>query len=170
MVEEGKVPALTPHPPSLVPKVSGSSTMSSGTRSSSSTAGSRHHNPRKKRISLKFHAKNFVKTRNFGEALTEHYDIGAKIGEGGFGEVFAVVHKTTGADRAVKIIYKAEDDDDQFEKVNATIRNEFATVNSLDHPNLIKQYEMFEDEDRFMIVTGSFASFKNIFIVCCLVF
>lgn len=85
--------------------------------------------------------------------LEEHYEIGDKIGEGGFGEVFSVVHLKTGAERAVKVVYKTEDDDVDFEKVNTTIRNEFAVVKSLDHPNLLKQYEMFEDDDKFMIVT-----------------
>ena len=102
------------------------------------------HNPRNKRVSLKFQARNFVKTRHFGEALCEHYQLGEKIGEGAFGEVFAAVHKVTGAERAVKVIYKAaatavadrqeeHEQEQEDEKANAIIRNEFATVNSLDH-------------------------------------
>jgi calcium-dependent protein kinase len=108
------------------------------------------------RASIKFTAQAFVKNRSLGEDLEQFYDLGDKIGEGGFGEVFSVIHKKTGAERAVKVIYKTEDSDIDFERVNATIRNEFNAVKSLDHPNLLKQYEMFEDEDRFMIVTGTF--------------
>jgi serine/threonine protein kinase len=123
--------------------------------------GRHKHKPRKKRVSLKFQARNFVKTRHFGEELCEHYQLGEKIGEGAFGEVFAAVHKATGAERAVKVIYKGataeaaaaeeegleehehghEDEhehehEDEDEKLNAIIRNEFATVNSLDHVSL----------------------------------
>jgi len=119
------------------------------------------------RTSIKFTAKHFIHARKFGEVLEEYYDIGEKIGEGGFGEVFCAVHQKTGAERAVKVIYKTEDTDIDFEKVNATIRNEFATVKSLDHPNLLKQYEMFEDEDKFMIVTGKLLLY---FLYFCVVF
>lgn len=139
-------------PPTLSPRTSGASQ-----RSSSSLGRiSRKHRQKKSKarnVSIKFQAQNFVKNRGLGVQLDEHYEIGDKIGEGGFGEVFSVVHLKTGAERAVKVIYKTEDDDVDFEKVNTTIRNEFAVVKSLDHPNLLKQYEMFEDDDKFMIVT-----------------
>lgn len=118
-----------------------------------SRRGHRNRKAKQRNVSIKFSAKNFVNARELGEDVEEFYDIQEKIGEGGFGEVFKALHKKTGAERAVKVIYKTESDDFDFEKVNTTIRNEFAVVKSLDHPNMLKQYEMFEDEDKFMIVT-----------------
>lgn len=140
-------------PPALSPRTSSSSQRS---MMSMNRIGRKHRQRKQRNVSIKFQAQNFVKNRGLGEDLDDHYDIGDKIGEGGFGEVYTAVHKKTGAERAVKVIYKTEDDDDDFETVNTTIRNEFAVVKSLDHPNLLKQYEMFEDEDKFMIVTGKY--------------
>ena len=118
-----------------------SSPLPSSRTSSASSSMSRLSRPshtrirghRTKRRTHKFSAQNFIHARQFGEDVEQFYEIQDKIGAGGFGEVFRAIHKKTGGERAVKIIYKAEDDDDDFEKVNTTIRNEFAVIKSLDH-------------------------------------
>jgi len=114
----------------------------------------RHHIPKKNhRVSVKFSAKFFVNAHELGKDVQDYYDIHEKIGEGGFGQVFRVTHKKTGADRAVKIIYKSEDDEVDFEKVNTTIRNEFAVVNSLDHVSIS------EFRDVVFVAVLAFSSF-----------
>ena len=150
-----RVLAEVPPPPPLSARTSSASQRSVA---SMNRIGRNHRIQKKKRrnVSIKFQAQTFVKTRGQGAELEDHYDIGDMIGEGGFGQVFTAIHKKTGAERAVKVLYKGEEDEEDFEKVNTMIRNEFAVVKSLDHPNLLKQYEMFEDDEKFMIVTGTF--------------
>jgi Protein kinase domain len=178
MLSEAAPPSPTKNPPrrSLSPRaISKSSSSPHGSpklgrvsrksRSIHHGSGSSSRSARN-RVSIKFTAQTFVKNRSLGEELEHFYDLGDKIGEGGFGEVFTVIHKKTGAERAVKVIYKSEDSDIDFEMVNTTIKNEFNVVKSLDHPNLLKQYEMFEDDEKFMIVTGRFCTvYQKLFII-----
>ena len=120
-----------PGPPVLSPRTSSHSTLS---------RVSRRRRKAKQRKTIKFNAQTFVHARQLGEDVEQFYEIQDKIGEGGFGEVFRALHKKTGAERAVKVIYKTEDEDSDFEKVNTTIRNEFAVVKSLDHVSIINIY------------------------------
>ena len=130
------VPAIPP-PPTLSPRTSSSSAISRISRRSH-LGSRRQHKAKQRNVSIKFSAKNFVRPRQLGEDVEQYYDIEDKIGEGGFGEVFRAIHKKTGAERAVKVIYKTEDSDIDFEKVNTTIRNEFAVVKSLDHVSFME--------------------------------
>jgi len=84
--------------------------------------------------------------------LTDTYTLENRpIGRGAYGEVFAAIHKKTGARRAVKSVGKAGlrryvDD------VGAFVRREFDILRRLDHPNIIRVYEAFEDEDSIHLV------------------
>lgn len=62
------------------------------------------------------------------------------IGEGGFGSVYKAKEKETGALRAIKKI--------PLEKIinYQSIINEVTALKNLDHPNIIKLYEVYEDE------------------------
>ena len=59
------------------------------------------------------------------------------------------VHRESGAQRAVKVHRKSHMDDLEkrrlFNKVNI--------LKKIDHPNIIKTYELFEDEKRYYLVT-----------------
>lgn len=80
--------------------------------------------------------------------MTNHYTIGEKLGEGSFGEVRRAVHKLTHEVRALKIIYK-----DRFEsKDSPKILKEIKILKKLDHPNIVKIYEYFENLNYFFIV------------------
>lgn len=69
--------------------------------------------------------------------------------EGEYGEVRICVHRTSGSERSVKILKKNHMDDYQ----KRTFYNEITILKDLDHPNIIKMYEFFEDRKRFYIVT-----------------
>jgi len=77
------------------------------------------------------------------------YKIGKVLGEGAFGEVRLCTHRETKEKRAVKVLKK--ENMDETEK--AAMINEINILRGLDHPNIVKIFEYFEDEKRFYIVT-----------------
>lgn len=81
--------------------------------------------------------------------LKDHYKIGSLIGSGAFGDVRICLHKKTNTQRAVKIMYKA----DMSEEDEWLLKNEITILRSLDHPNIIKMCELFQDEKRYYIIT-----------------
>eukprot|EP00347_Sterkiella_histriomuscorum_P014917 403359020 len=99
------------------------------------------------RNDFKIQATKFV-TQNAGK-LRDHYRIGKMLGSGAFGEVRMCVHRETGAQRAVKVLRKSHMDDDE----KKMLFNEINILRELDHPNIVKMYEFFEDEKRYYIVT-----------------
>lgn len=72
-----------------------------------------------------------------------------KIGEGGFGTVFKAICLATHEERAVKVI-SLHKHSYMNKKI---ILNEIAMLLKLDHPNIIKLYEIVESEDTYYIVT-----------------
>ena len=83
------------------------------------------------------------------KSFVEEYQNGNKIGTGGFAEVRRCTHKLTGYRRAVKIYYK-----DLFpaEYLNSGgLFHEIEIWKIVDHPNIVKVYEYFEDEKCFYI-------------------
>jgi calcium-dependent protein kinase len=81
--------------------------------------------------------------------LRDFYRIGKVLGEGAFGEVRLCVHRDSGAQRAVKVLRKSHMDDDE----KRMLFNEINILKDIDHPNIVKMYEFFEDEKRYYIVT-----------------
>lgn len=96
---------------------------------------------------LKIKASNFV-AQHAGK-LRDHYRIGKMLGAGAFGEVRVCVHRESGAQRAVKVLRKSHMDEDE----KKMFFNEINILKDLDHPNILKMYEFFEDEKRYYIVT-----------------
>lgn len=81
--------------------------------------------------------------------LRDVYKIGKVLGEGAFGEVRICTHRETKEKRAVKVLKKENMDAAE----QASMLNEINTLRDLDHPNIVKIYEYFEDDKRFYIVT-----------------
>jgi len=96
---------------------------------------------------ITINASTFV-AQNAGK-LRDYYRIGKMLGSGAFGEVRMCVHRDTGAQRAVKVLRKAHMDEDE----KKMLFNEINILRNLDHPNIVKMYEFFEDEKRYYIVT-----------------
>mmetsp|Transcript_106487 Transcript_106487/g.168146 ORF Transcript_106487/g.168146 Transcript_106487/m.168146 type:complete len:504 (+) Transcript_106487:64-1575(+) len=72
--------------------------------------------------------------------ITDFYDIDKKkLGEGSYGSVSKCTNKSTGVSRAVKSISKAQ------MKNLERFKAEIAIMKIMDHPNIIKLYESFED-------------------------
>jgi len=93
--------------------------------------------------SLSVHAPGFsrhcINIANQG-SIDEFYDMsGRELGRGSFGSVQEVIHKASGNVRAVKNIPKSS--------LTATeaLAQEIEITRVLDHPNIVRLYEVFED-------------------------
>ena len=81
--------------------------------------------------------------------VEEDYEIKQLLGEGSFGQVKLVTHKRTGLDRAMKIIKKAGIADEE----RANMLKEVTILKSLDHPNILKIFDMHEDDEQYYLLT-----------------
>jgi calcium/calmodulin-dependent protein kinase I len=76
------------------------------------------------------------------------YDIGSKVGEGSFSVVRVATRRNTGESVAVKIV--ARHDIPIEDEV--ALRLEVEILQKMDHPNIVKCLDFFEEEDYFYIV------------------
>lgn len=81
--------------------------------------------------------------------LSDFYIIGPSVAFGAFGEVISVIHKKTRQIRAAKKVLKKN----KFEESLEDIFNEIRILNMLDHENILKLHEFYEDKKHFYIVT-----------------
>lgn len=71
------------------------------------------------------------------------------ISIGGYGTVQRCVHKATGVARAVKLMKK-----NKIQKADWTrLKYEIDILKNLDHPNILRLYETFEDSNQIYLVT-----------------
>lgn len=83
--------------------------------------------------------------------IKDFYKVGKKLGSGKFGFVREAVHKFTGQRRAIKTIAKANME--LYSETKARFLVEVEILKTLDHPNIVKIYEFFEDDKYFHLVT-----------------
>jgi calcium-dependent protein kinase len=81
------------------------------------------------------------------EPASLHYQVVKKLGEGSYGSVYKVLCKLTRQERAMKIIRKSDVTDEE------NVFAELEVLKQLDHPNILKLYEVFEEEDFFYVLT-----------------
>lgn len=81
--------------------------------------------------------------------IKDCYKISSVIGRGAYGEVRKCMYKETKSIRAVKIITKKYLKEDQEQKM----LGEIEILKKLDHPNILKLYEFFQDPKRYFLVT-----------------
>jgi calcium-dependent protein kinase len=79
----------------------------------------------------------------------------SRIGEGGYGQVFKVQHKKTSLMRAMKsrllspVIPK-----NKIEKKNqGKLFFEFQILKNIDHPHIIRIFEVYNDSKNFYLIT-----------------
>jgi len=83
---------------------------------------------------------------NPGKVLDFYDQDKKKLGEGSYGSVCKAKNKASGAMRAIKTISKA-----QMKNVDR-FKQEIAIMKMMDHPNIIKLYESFEDHRNIYLV------------------
>ncbi|CRG95088.1 calcium dependent protein kinase 5, putative [Plasmodium gallinaceum] len=79
--------------------------------------------------------------------LTDVYEFDRyKLGKGSYGNVVKAVSKKTGQQRAIKIIEK--------KKIHnlERLKREILIMKQMDHPNIIKLYEVYEDHEKLYLV------------------
>lgn len=67
---------------------------------------------------------------------------------GGFGEVKLCTHKISGEQRAVKFMRK----ENMTPKAKLWFENEINILRSLDHPHIVRLFEIYEDELKYYLV------------------
>ena len=72
------------------------------------------------------------------------------LGEGSYGRVYLVSHKMIGAFRAMKIIQKVDNID---ENNVLEILNEINVLKKIDHPNIIKLFEFYFQNNNYYLIT-----------------
>ena len=90
---------------------------------------------------------SFVKENE--NKFSDIYRLGKVVGTGTYGEVRVCFHRESNNKRAVKIIRK---DLMTSEGLRANLEKEISILRSLDHPNIIRIYEFFEEVKRLYIV------------------
>ncbi len=95
---------------------------------------------------LKISAQTFVQenSKSFNDVYTLHKK---PLGSGSYGEVWLCNHKITNELRAVKILLKEGISDEDI--ANRSVLNEVDLIKVLDHPNLLKVFEYFEDHLKY---------------------
>jgi serine/threonine protein kinase len=81
-------------------------------------------------------------------SLEELYDVHGVLGEGGFATVRKGIHRMTKNVYAIKTIDLCKIRVDQLD----SLRNEVNIMKMLDHPNVVKLYETFEEENKLHLV------------------
>jgi calcium-dependent protein kinase len=79
----------------------------------------------------------------------KHYKIGKTLGEGAYGKVYLVTHRTTNLVRAMKSLKKSavtKDDESQ-------LFFEVSILKDLDHPNIARLYELYQDENNYYLIS-----------------
>ncbi|CAK9052827.1 unnamed protein product [Durusdinium trenchii] len=90
--------------------------------------------------------------------IEDFYDVeDTKIGEGSFGRVCRCTNKSTGAERAVKMLRKV-----RRKSQLIMFQNELSTLKMLDHPHIVKLYEHFEDK-RYMYMVMEYCRGGELF-------
>jgi calcium-dependent protein kinase len=80
-------------------------------------------------------------------AIDASYSLATKaIGTGAFGSVLKATHKVTNAVRAVKHVAKEND------KFITAAQTEIEVLSTMDHPNIVKLYEVYERPERCHLV------------------
>ena len=95
---------------------------------------------------ISFNKETFV-SQNFGN-IFEKYDIIKQLGSGSFGKVYEIKNKITNICYACKELSKKKIKKKDIEKFNT----EISILRKSDHPNIIKIYEIYEDEHEINLI------------------
>jgi len=78
------------------------------------------------------------------EIGADDYELGKQLGEGTFGRVYLARHKETGLQRAIKTIDRSGVQDDASKEIER--------MSQMDHPNIVRLYGHWKDDDAWHLV------------------
>jgi len=79
--------------------------------------------------------------------LDEEYEVLGPLGEGGYGQVYLVRHTKMKLQRAMKIIpVNSQNEEEKTDE-------EIELLKNLDHPNIVKLFEYFSDNEKYYLIT-----------------
>lgn len=81
--------------------------------------------------------------------VTDDFEVGKILGQGAYGQVLLVKHKKTKLMRAMKTLKKKMVREGEID----LLQEEVNLLMSMDHPNIVKVYNLYEDERYFRIIT-----------------
>ena len=81
--------------------------------------------------------------------IKDDYELTKKIGKGAYGSVYRSKEKSSGELRAIKVIEKVRLNKDEYN----SLVNEFEILRRMDHPYIIKLYEIYDDRKNMYVVT-----------------
>lgn len=107
-----------------------------------------NHSPNKTpKDNIKINFGSFINERK--STFASDYKKEGKLGSGNFGEVLKVTHKTSNNTRAVKVLDKAKVK--KYDDPNNLLA-EIEILKKIDHPNIMKIYEFYQDSKNYYIV------------------
>lgn len=86
--------------------------------------------------------------RMSSENVNKKYSFSVKLGQGAYGSVFTAKSKFSKDARAVKIIAKSK-----VKPKQENFLSELMILRTLDHPNIIKLLEVYDNKTYFYVVT-----------------
>ena len=118
-----------------------------------SKIGTGHYIGGSKKEVIHFDKRDFIRMKE--DNIFDEYDLKDKLGEGAYGCVYKVQQKGSNYFRAVKAIKKKNVDYDEF-------NNEIEVLKALDHPNIIKLFDCYQDK-RYYYMVEEFCSGGDLF-------
>ena len=98
---------------------------------------------KKNQTLIRIDKSDFVRMKE--DNIFDEYELKEKLGEGAYGSVYKVQQKSTNYLRAVKAIKKKHVDSTEF-------YNEIEVLKALDHPNIIKLFDCYQDKSYYYMV------------------
>jgi calcium-dependent protein kinase len=83
-------------------------------------------------------------------SISKDYELQENIGNGAYSVVKRCLHKPTGQTRNVKILLKSKTSAGHIKEKH--LLREVQRLRTLDHPNILRCYDLLEDESRFYLV------------------
>ena len=102
-------------------------------------------------IDIKVNAKNFVVQRT--KNVFDVYEKIEFLGKGAYGAVYKVIRKNSGAREIIRALKEISKEAMNVNEENEEeIRNEIEVLKNIDHPNIMKIFEFFEDDQNIFLI------------------
>lgn len=108
------------------------------------------------------HSSHFPVGHRLNPHFVRHYQLEDELGSGGYGFVMTALHRSKGCEVAVKFIIKSKVPDHAWmeDETIGRLPTEVMLLSFIDHENIVKCLDLFEDSLYFYLVCLCFSSFR----------